>query len=376
MAPNIGAPSIVFTADLHFDETGAWKYRGITGDAQHSFKQIVNFCCEHKAGVLALGGDILDKPNPRPETIKFLCEQFDKLQYNSVPVVYIFGQHDGRQDWPSIHSWPIHLHGQVFDVDDFVICGFDYMRPTEFMATYARLQALRWQVFCSVIRCGRSSWATCARPSYRWLRLPFAMDLLTGDFHGHRVIKYAAADGSTGTVFSPGSTHVRDVAEEEEKRFFAIYKGTLTPYAYESITLDTRPVRRYKLATVDDADKFLAKLNELPLDGEGVKRAVIDVSYYDDIDGLGAELARLLENRCHLFLRHKSRRQDERAPSADARRAVADRGLAGAAGLVCEPGPVLDSSVRLLEAADPRLELEAMQAEFYSTPIAETQEVA
>jgi hypothetical protein len=103
---------------------------------------------------------------------------------------------------------------------------------------------------------------------------------------------------------------------------------------------------------------------------------VIDVSYYDDIDGLGAKLASTLEERCHLFLRHKNRRRDERAPSAIARRNVADRGLAGAVGLVCEPGPVQDSSVRLLEAADPRVELEAMRAEFYDTSVPEPQEVA
>ena len=375
MTRNFESPSIVFTADLHFDETGAWKYRGITGDSHHSFRQIVNFCCEQKAGVLALGGDILDKPNPKPETVKFLCEQFDKLQGCEVQVVYIFGQHDGRQDWPSIHPWPIHLHGQVFDVDDLIICGLDYMRPAEFMATYARLQSHAgnfllchqvWQEYMGNVREAELSMA----------RLPFAMDLMTGDYHVHHTRRYDAMDGSVGTSFSPGSTHVRDVAEEEHKWFYVFYRGNPSRYFWNDVKLKTRPVQRYKLATVDDADKFLAKLNELPLDGEGIKRAVIDVSYYDDIDGLGAELARLLEGRCHLFLRRKSRRQDERAPSADARRTVADRGLAGAVGLVCDPGPVLDSSVRLLEAADPRIELEAMRAEFYGTPVAETQEVA
>ena len=173
-----------------------------------------------------------------------------------------------------------------------------------------------------------------------------------------------------GFALSPGSTHVRDVAEEEIKKFYAIYSGT-TPTRIEAIQLDTRPVRRYQISTQQDAEAFLAR-RDLPLDGEDVKKAVIDIAYYDDIEGLGAKLASALEDRCHLFLRHRNRRRDERAPSATARRQVADRGLAGAVHLVCEPGPVRDSSVRLLEAADPRIELEAMRNEFYGVPSEES----
>jgi hypothetical protein len=364
MAANLGPPAIVFAADLHFDETGAWKYRGITGDAQYSFKQIVSFCCERQAKVLALGGDILDKPNPRPETIKFLRDQFDILQAAGVTVLYILGQHDGRQDWPSIHPDPIHLHGQVFDLEEFSICGLDYMRPAEFMAMYAGHRDLResflmchqvWHEFMGNVRQAELSME----------QLPFAMDLLTGDYHVHQTLNYTALDGSTATAFSPGSTHIRDVAEEETKRFFAVYGGKDVRCVYESIQLDTRPVRRYQITSPAAAEKFLASLDELPLDGTDTKRAVIDIAYYDDIEGLGAALAKALEERCHLFLRTKNRRRDERAPSVLARRSVADRGLAGAVDLVCEPGPVRDSSVRLLEAIDPRIELEAMRAEFF-----------
>ena len=205
---------------------------------------------------------------------------------------------------------------------------------------------------------------------------PFAMDGLVGDFHAKRILQYTALDGSTGTLFSPGSTHVRDVAEEEEKQFFVIYSDPNVRCAYESVVLDTRPIRRYQIATSDSAEKFLAGLDQLPLDGKDVKRAVIDIAYYDDIDGLGGKLAKLLEERCHLFLRHKSRRQEERAPSTVARRNVADRGLAGAVGLVCDPGPVQDSAIRLLEAVDPRIELETLRAEFYGVTVDEPQEVA
>jgi hypothetical protein len=364
------APAIVFAADLHFDETGAWKYRGIVGDARHSFTQIVDFCCNSRAKVLALGGDILDKPTPRPETIVFLRDQFDRLRAADVAVVYILGQHDGRQAWPSIHPWPIHLHGMAFDVDGFAIYGLDYMRPADFMAAYAVPPVPEPGAFLLCHQVWHEFMGNVREAELEMARLPFAMNLLTGDYHVHRMIGYTALDGSTANAFSPGSTHVRDVAEEEQKMIFTFYRGGHGECVVERVALDTRPVRRYQVRTPDEAEAFLAR-RDLPLDGEGVHRAVIDVAYYDDIDGLAAALERELGGRCHLFLRRRSRRSDERAPSAEARRAVADRGLAGTVALICDPGPVRDSSERLLEAADPRIELEAMRREFYG----ETEEV-
>jgi hypothetical protein len=365
MAANTTDPAIVFAADLHFDETGAWKYRGITGDAQHSFAQVVDFCCRHRAGVLALGGDIVDRPDAKQEVVEFLYRQVDRLHQAGIPVVYILGQHDGRQRWASMHPAAIHLHGLAYDVDEFAIYGLDYhRRPEDFLAAYAALQPRPgafllchqdWREFLG----GRSELAMA--------QLPFAIDLLTGDDHQHRTRQYQARDGSTAAAFSPGSTHVRDVAEEESKRFFAFYRGTLTPYGYRSIPLATRPVRRYQVTTPDEAEAFLAR-TDLPLDGEGVARAVIDVAYYDDLDGFAARLDQALKGRCHLFSRPRKRPRDERTPSPAARRAVADRGLVGAVPLVCEPGPVRDSAERLLAAPDMRVELAAMAAEFYGTP--------
>jgi hypothetical protein len=361
---NSESPSIVFTADLHFDETGAWKHRGITGDACDSFAQIVDFCCAHQAGVLALGGDIVDRPSTKQRTVKFLCDQIDLLQGAGVQVIYILGQHDGREEWPSLHPNAIHLHGRAYDVDEFTICGLDhYRRPGEFLAAYAALQVPPG----SFLLC-HQGWRELmgGKEELMLADLPFALDLLCGDYHDHCTRHYKARDGSHGILLSPGSTHARDVTEENGKQFFAIYRGTATPYAYRSISLRTRPVQRYWIRTVAEADAFLAR-QDLPLDGTGLERAVIDVSFYSDIDGFAAQLERALATRCHLFLKPRDRRREERTPSAVARRTIADRGLAGAVDLVCEPGPVRDSAKRLLEAIDAGAELAVMRKEFYDS---------
>jgi hypothetical protein len=378
------SPSIVFAADLHHFEGGIWKNRDdIVGDADHALKQIVDFSCEQRAGVLALGGDILDKPRPSPDPLKTIYKCLDQLQAADVQVVFILGQHDGRFSWPDIHPWPVHLQQairdkegkhvkdefKVLEVDGCSIYGFDYMRPAQFMQRYSEILKPEPGIFLLCHQVWKEFMGNVRQAELAMAELPFAVNLLTGDYHVHTTLSYTALDGSTGTAFSPGSTHIRDVAEEETKQFFAIYcKGESVEYA--SVELDTRPARRFQITSPHEAEKFLGRLDLLPLDGEGIKRAVIDVAYYDDIEGLGDKLKEALGDRCHLFLRTRNRQREMRAPSAVARRAVADSGLAGSAGLVCE-GTVYDSAVRLLSAIDPRVELETMRAEFYATSDAE-----
>jgi hypothetical protein len=362
-------PGLVFAADLHFDETGAWKYRGVVGDAQHSFDQIVEFCCNSGASLLALGGDILDRPNPRPETVKYLRDRFAQLAHHRVLVVYILGQHDGRQDWPSIHPDPVHLHGRRLEVDGFALHGLDYLRPATFLEAYARLADDRpdfllchqvWSEFMGNARQAELSMA----------QLPFALDLLTGDYHIHTTCDYTALDGVLATAYSPGSTHMRDVAEEPEKKFFVFSRGDPLNYHVQSVPLATRPARRIKIATTEQLERFLTEgIHQLPLGGVGIERMVLDVSYYDDLESAAQRLAAALEDRCHLFLRPRRRRRDERPVDAVDRRRAAEGGMAASVPLVCQDPVVCESVIRLLEAPDRRAELAAMKQEFYAEPI-------
>jgi hypothetical protein len=264
----VGSPDLVFTADLHFDETGAWRYKGIVGDAQHAFDQVVAFCCAQQVPLLALGGDILDKPSPRPETVKYLRRQFDLLAHHRVQVVYILGQHDGRQDWPSIHPDPIHLHGRRVTVGCVTLHGFDYLRPEAFREAYTALEhepvdfVVCHQVWKEFM--GNTKPAELALAD-----LPFALPLLTGDYHVHTQIGYQARDGTRSVAY---------------------------------------------------------------------------------------------------FLTPRRRRRDEQPAAAGQRRQAALGGLPGIVSLACEPGPVRDSVLRLLEAPDQHLELAAMKAEFFTEP--------
>jgi hypothetical protein len=364
----VGSPDLVFTADLHFDETGAWRYKGIVGDAQHAFDQVVAFCCAQQVPLLALGGDILDKPSPRPETVKYLRRQFDLLAHHRVQVVYILGQHDGRQDWPSIHPDPIHLHGRRVTVGCVTLHGFDYLRPEAFRKAYTALEhepvdfVVCHQVWKEFM--GNTKPAELALAD-----LPFALPLLTGDYHVHTQIGYQARDGTRSVAYSPGSTHMRDVAEDPEKRFYAFHQTDAYDYRVESIPLDTRHAIRVKLTTPAALEKFLAEdIKVLPLGGQGIERMIVDVTYYDDLDDAPRRLAAALEDRCYLFLKPRRRRRDEQPAAAGQRRQAALGGLPGIVSLACEPGPVRDSVLRLLEAPDQHLELAAMKAEFFTEP--------
>ena len=371
------SPSIVCTADLHFGEL-PWKYRPtICGDAEHSFRQIVDFCCEQRASVLCIAGDIFDIPKPPPEPNVFLRDQFDRLQAADIPVVYVLGQHEKKQDWTRLHRWPVHLSGKAFDVDDFAVYGFDYMLPGDFIDAYVAQP-----------RPEPNAYSLCHQPIQELMgdkdpdvlslaQLPFAMNHMIGDYHSQKILSYRALDGSEGIILSPGSTHARDTSEDDPKGFLAIFRDADGAPRVCSIPLKTRTLKRYKIENADQAEAFLAVVDKLPLDGEGLERAIIDVTYYTDIDGFGAKLVQALDKRCHLFTKPKDRRRETRAPSAVARRAVLEQGWAGALALITQPGPTRDISQRLLDAPDPLVELDAMAAEYYeSSKAEEPQEVA
>lgn len=360
------APDLVFAADLHFDETGAWRYKGVVGDAQHAFDQVVEFCCARRVPLLVLGGDILDKPSPRPETVKYLRHRFDRLAHHGVQVAYILGQHDGRQDWPSIHPDPIHLRDLRLTVGGVTLHGLDYLRPAAFREAYLRLEHDRPD-FLLCHQVWKEFMGNTKPAELELADLPFAIDLLTGDYHVHTRREYTARDGSKGVAYSPGSTHMRDVAEDPRKHFYAFHEVDPAVYRAESVPLDTRHAVRVKLTTPAALEKFLAEdIKVLPLDGQGIERMILDVTYYDDLDDASRRLAATLEDRCHLFLKPRRRKRDEQPATAGQRRQAALGGLVGVVSLACEPGPVRDSVLRLLEAQDQHLELAAMKSEFYA----------
>src|SRR5690606_25230151 len=94
------------TSDWHI-APGAWKHKGVLGDAKYALEQVVDWCVRHRAPLLA-AGDLFDVDDPDPGSVRLVHEQCDRLRAADVPLVYTVGQHERRREgtWMGTHPWP------------------------------------------------------------------------------------------------------------------------------------------------------------------------------------------------------------------------------------------------------------------------------
>jgi DNA repair exonuclease SbcCD nuclease subunit len=350
----------VATADLHFDEQGSWKYRGITGDAEFALAQVVDYCLDHGPEALWLLGDIVNRPMPRQSAIKEIYGQFDRLQAGGIPTRYILGDHDGRQDWPDLHPWPRHMDGLCATIGPFQAYGLDYLPKGKLQA------ALRDAPPWADILMTHQKWAEFVHASAQG-KLADVPDhfryIITGDYHDQ-----VCAEIETGQqVWSPGSTIATSVADHTP-RLFIVGRQSGDTLHCEFHPLRSRPIHRVRIETDEELAVTVTEWIKLVLGmadrlqlPDQLRRPIVDVEYYTDIPS-AYERLRTIADRCHLFLRPRDRARQAR--QSEARRARAALSVEEAVGRLARPGtPGHDWTLRLLAAQDKRAEWRAIVAE-------------
>lgn len=350
----------VAAADLHFDEHGAWKYKGITGDAAFAMSQVVDYCLDNGPEALWLLGDLLNRPMPRQSAVKEILDQFDRLRGGGIPTRYILGDHDGRQDWPSLHPWPKHMDGLVQPAGSFLAYGLDYMPRGKLQAALRDIpqeaQVLmthqKWEEFVS-----KSGQAKLTEVP---LHVPY---VFTGDFHDQVWGEFA--DGQY--VWSPGSTHATSVADDKPRHVVAAYEadGVLD---CEFVPLRSRPIHRLRVASGDDLarlvghdiEEILAQAGRLAVP-DHIRRPIVDVEYFTDIPHAHEQLSSLAD-RAFVFPRPRDRERAARREDAGLRKPALS--IEEAVARLAAPGsPGRDWTLRLLHAKDRRAEWLAIVAE-------------
>ncbi len=354
-----GKPEFFVAADLHLSAGGAWRHRGIKGDAEYSFQQIVDACVKRKPRALILLGDLLEAREVEadtPDLHLFLQDQFLRLAKADVPVLYVLGNHDLGIDWPRIHRRTRHVDGTTFwldGFDDLIFYGLDWT-PRGKLA--ARLKEIPEDVSVLV---AHQEWkelinqrSDMIEPEASFADLPgHITTVLSGDYHRRRVVSWTRPDGSKVDGYSPGSTSLQTINEDREKSFLAFRQGG-GGIVGEEVRLDTRRVSRD------------AEMSSSPLP-EHLRRPILEVTFNVAVPEAHARLVAACEERTHLFLKPCERPGTVRVVSDAARREIAKRGLAGVIAALARDRPaVRDGALRLLEAADPAAELEAMKDEF------------
>ncbi len=215
-------PVFLFAADTHLQECAWVRHPRVIGDAYASLRQIGDIAMERQLN-LVLAGDIFDKRLPGPESVGEFMRLVARLA-PALTVHYVQGDHDfqPRVAWPAtspnVRALPLagKCWGPYVTADPCVqlkVAGLDFtpkdllpaalaaIEPVDIMVTHQRWQDL--QGIGNVD--GDVSLVHHARL------------LLTGDYHGTRVIQCANAEGEPMLVVSPGSTCMQALDESPNK---------------------------------------------------------------------------------------------------------------------------------------------------------------
>lgn len=249
-------PLFVFCADLHLED-GAWSTRpSIYGDSYYSFKQIVDYCIEHKLPLI-LGGDVLERKQNQARPIAKLCEGLSRMQYAQINVYYIQGNHeyDRNAPWLSVHPWPIHMHNAATKIGDATVYGLDWLPRGEIQ------EALQQVPVGTDILITHQVWkdfmGEIGRTECELTDVHNVQTVLAGDFHVTKVAESVNAQGKPIKMLSPGSTAMQDMGEDPDKSFFVIcaHEGQII---FKPERLKTRRASSYVVKDIETLDQLCA----------------------------------------------------------------------------------------------------------------------
>lgn len=300
-------PLLALTSDWHVAE-GAWKHKGVLGDAKYALEQVVDFCVARATPLLA-AGDLFDVDDPDPGSVRFVHRQCDRLQEAGLPLLFTVGQHERRREgtWMGTHPWPTHVgDGRPVPVAvpgdaTVVVRGFDWTPASNVPAMLEAYAAgpepnvLMLHQVCKELM-GTTTSGQC---ELALADVPGDAILLVGDYH-------VSVEKAVGRhrVYSPGSLALQEVDADPRKSFWTLHDdGTAA-----RVPLKGRPTAHFAVGTTEDLDAFLgdrpwegiAGGDDLP---DHLRRPIVSVTYRQDLPKVQRRLVEALEKVVHYFPR-------------------------------------------------------------------------
>ena len=351
----------ILSADWHI-APGAWRHRGIVGDAYCSLGQVVDLAVEHGAAVIA-AGDLFDVDDPDPQSVGVVTSALDRLEAAGCPFYFIAGQHEyhrlGR--WLSVHRWATHLdrdppHELAGGVK---VYGIDWTPPGDLPAKLAAAPAdvdllVLHQVWSELMG------GTLGVAEGNLADVPGDATILTGDYH--KVSEVFAAGNHR--VLSPGPIAMQAADEPAEKYCWLLTEeGDLVAHR-----LATRPCIRLKLYTDDAVAAAVAAAPgilgnpdyaTLP---EAIRTPLVIVEFPERLQSTPNAIRAAFPD-CHHFFQPR-REATEQAASAS-KKGRAGGLIENLPEMVKQDSPTYRRLRRLLEAQQPAEELRALKEEFF-----------
>jgi hypothetical protein len=209
---------------------------------------------------------------------------------------------------------------------------------------------------------------TGSRSEFSLASVPCRYALL-GDFHKAEVVSYSPAGSSTicGRAYSPGSLHMTEIKEPEDKYAFLLQRdgGGLR---HTQIPLRTRPVFRFQLDDEAAMQDFLTHRLAF-VDGQlaehakhlppGLRRPLLRVVYSETIPDAYDRLEEACRDKYHLFPKGQAAEAREQEVLATAEK-LATGGLAAAIEGYDASDEVKSDIATLLEADEPSSAVDAI----------------
>lgn len=363
-------PIAVVTSDCHLQSYTWAKYPNLCGDSYFSFKQIVDYAIEGNIP-LFLAGDVINVKRPDPRTVGFLMDQVNRMKMAGLDIYFIQGQHEMNRErpWLHAHDMPLHLHRHTLELEGILFYGLDYV-PADQLQLELDDIPVGMQVLIAH-QVWREHMGEKMPSEGSFSDVPYVRNIITGDFHAHKVTHFDGKHCQPVTVMSPGSTYMLTLDEDPKKYFFVLYDDLTV----ESIRIHTRPYYKTRIGSNDSLERFISarpytdgrnmkgELLDLP---DNILKPIWHVEYYDNVPDVAQRLFQVADDIAHLFLR-PIRFKDETTQVEEEERRQSISIQPSLEGYlpycVKKDDPGYATALRLLNSNEPRAELRQLVEE-------------
>lgn len=353
------------------------KHPELWGDSYYSFNQIVNYAISNKLPLI-LAGDIINVKRPDARTIGLLMDRINDMAAAKLEIYFIQGQHELNREWPwmNTHKAPLHIHQVPFEIGKRKFYGLDYVPADQLQQELDKIP-IGTDILIGHQVWREHMWYAGAKVAGdgAFADIPYVKEVITGDFHAHKVTTYKGKHGQDMTVVSPGSTYMLALDEDPRKFFFVLYDDMTVA----SIPIKTRPFIRTRIGSVASLEAFIRKHGTIdkqhPVDPElpGPLRIPIwHVEFYDNVPDVVKRLEQVAIGKAHLFLRPLRIRDEVPSVEDEKSQSVAIQPSLEGYLPYCIPtdDPSYNTALRLLRSNDPKTELQNIVDETIAEEIA------
>lgn len=360
-------PLFVFCADLHLED-GAWSTRpGIYGDAYYSFKQIIDYCIEHRLP-LVLGGDVLEKKSNSARPIAKLCEGLTQMQDEELEVFYIQGNHeyDRNAPWLSVHPWPIHIHKVPYNIRGATVYGLDWLPRGDIQEAFKQAPAGMDMLITHQV--WKDFMGNVGRTECELTDVHHVQTVLAGDFHVTKIAEGVNAHGAPIRMLSPGSICMQDCGEDPSKFFFVIGRATdgSLNFEFRPIPLKTRRFLDYRVDNQELLDNLCAgwlvrdindAVAQISLPAE-ISKPIVRIKFDKQLPDAYLRLLTAVGDVAHVFCEALPNRLDAARRTTASRDVVKNDLLSAVADLLGDGSEAYALAASLLNSEDAVKELD------------------